>query len=212
MGMLQKAFASEIKELDENKGYVEAYANVYNIVDSDGDISHPASLVKTTSENFKKIRVYKNHDHRILIGVPKLLDPSDSYGLKTGTQFNMEKGHPGRDMFFDVKMILENGQDADLSIGYEVVQRDQKDKRVIKEYKLYEYSFLTSWGANPFATATGVKSNEDAIKFLSKMYDMPYNDPRLKQIEEFLKSLTNEPSNDTQKGEPTRFTLKSLAI
>lgn len=204
---LIKNFYSEVKELDENKGYVEAYANVYNIEDSDGDISHPSSLIKTVSENRKKIRVFKNHNSDIQVGVPIILDAHDSYGLKTGTQFNMEPGHPGRNMFFDIKLILSNDQDADLSIGYEVLQRDQKDKRIIKEYKLWEYSFLTSWGANPLSVATGIKSKNptEYIEFLTKAYNLPYTDSRLIEIEKLLKSLTDEPEQieTTRNVQPT---------
>lgn len=188
-----KDYTSEIKELDEKKGYVEAYANVYNNVDYAGDISHPSSFVKTVSENFKKLRVYRNHDTDIIVGVPKLLDPHDPFGLKTGTQFTMDVGHPGRNMFLDVKYMLDNGQDADLSIGYKVLNRDKKDARIVKEYHLHEYSFLTSWGCNPLAVATGAKSAEGLIESLTKMYNLPYNDDRLIQLEKILKSLTTEP-------------------
>lgn len=210
-----KKFYSEVKDLDEKSGYVEAYANVYNVEDSDGDISHPSSLIKTVSENFKKIRVFKNHNSDILVGVPKNFDAHDPYGLKTGTQFNMEQGHPGRNMFFDIKLMMENGQDADLSIGYEVLQRDQKDKRIIKEYKLWEYSFLTSWGANNLSVATGIKSDNpsEVIEMLTKAYNLPYTDSRLIQIENLLKSLAKEPdqTGTTLTVEPTKSIYSLLA-
>lgn len=199
--MLKKAINSEIKELDDAAGVVGAYANVYNNEDSDKDISAPSSFVKSVSENFKRIRVYKNHNSQQLIGVPREIDPHDPYGLKTLTQFNMNTDL-GRDMFHDVKLITENGQNADLSIGYEVMRRDQKDRRIILEYKLKEYSFLTSWGANPLAIATDIKSEKYVMDFLTKMYNLPYSDPRLVQVETILKSLTSAPSDDTPTVEP----------
>jgi len=202
--MLHKSINSEVKDLDDASGIVKAYANAYNNEDSDRDISHPNSFVKTVSENFKRIRVYKNHDQRLLIGVPKELNPNDPYGLDTVTQFNM-KTDLGRDMFWDVKSITDNNQNADLSIGYEVMRRDQKDKRIIMEYKLKEYSFLTSWGANPLAIATDIKSETDVMDLLTKMYNLPYSDVRLKQVETILKSLTDAPSEDTQIVEPMEF-------
>lgn len=192
--MLRKHFVSEIKGLDEAEGYVEAYPCVYNNVDSDNDISMPGCMVKTATENFKKIRVYKNHSG-IIIGVPKSIDANDMYGLKTGTQFNL-KTDDGRNMFWDVKMIHDNGQDADLSFGYEVMKRNEKDKRRIEEYKLWEYSFLTTWGANPMSTVTGMKSMTDVMEHLTKMYNLPYSDTRLIQIENILKSLDKEPPQD----------------
>lgn len=205
--MLHKQFTSEIKGVDESDGYVEAYPCVYMNCDSDNDISMPGCMAKTAKDNFKKIRVYKNHSG-IIVGVPKMIDANDPYGLKTGTQFNMAPGTEGRNMFLDVKMIHDNGQDADLSFGYDVVKRNEKDKRRIEEYKLYEYSFLTTWGANHLSVTTGIKSHKDAIEFLTKMYNLPYSDSRLIEVEKILKSLDKEPSqDDTLLIEPVKSTL-----
>lgn len=204
MEELHKKFASEVKGLDDAQGVVEAYANAYNNEDSDGDISHPSSFVKTVSEGIKKIRVLKNHDQNLMIGVPKEIDAQDPYGLKTVTQFNMNTSL-GRDMYHDVKLITDNGQEADLSIGYRVIRRDQKNSKIIMEYKLREYSFLTAWGANSMAVATGVKSLdslEALMAHLTKMYNLPYSDTRLLQVENILKALTDAPDNSTQKDEP----------
>lgn len=201
---LTKDFQSEVKDLDEKTGFVKAYANAYNNEDSDRDISHPGSFVKTVSESFKKLRVYKNHDTKLMIGVPKEIDAQDQYGLLTSTQFQMDTDL-GKDMFMDVKLITENNQDADLSIGYKVVRRDEKDRRIIKEYALKEYSFLTSWGANPLATVVGLKEAQTTSKFiehLTKMYNLDYSDSRLIEVENILKSLTIAPSFDTQRVEP----------
>ena len=201
---LTKDFQSEVKDLDDKNGIVDAFANAYNNEDSDKDISAPGSFIKTVSESFKKIRVYKNHDTTLMVGVPKQIDTQDPYGLRTVTQFQMNTDL-GKDMFNDVKLITQNNQDADLSIGYRVVRRDEKDRRIIKEYALREYSFLTSWGANPLATVTGLKSaksTEQVIEQLTKMYNLPYSDTRLMEVEKILKSLTFAPSDDTQKDEP----------
>lgn len=212
MEQLLKKFASEVKGLDDTKGIVEAYANAYNNEDSDGDISHPSSFVKTVSENFKKIRVLKNHNVKEMIGVPKEINPQDPYGLLTVTQFNMNTAL-GRDMYHDVKLVTDNGQEADLSIGYRVVRRDTKNTKIITEYALKEYSFLTSWGANSAAIVRGVKSAEsveDIIEQLTKMYNLPYSDARLMQVETILKSLTFAPEVSTQTDEPIIEIIKSF--
>ena len=201
---LFKDFQSEVKDLDSKTGFVRAYANAYNNEDSDGDISLPGSFIKTVSENFKKLRVYKNHDTSIMVGVPREIDAHDPYGLGTGTQFNMNTDD-GKNMFHDVELIMGNKQDADLSIGYRVIKRDTKNSKAIQEYALREYSFLTSWGANPLAIATGLKganSVEKVIEHLTKMYNLPYSDGRLIEVEKILKSLTLEPFKDTPKVEP----------
>ena len=86
-----KQLSYDLKDLDTAKGVVKAYANVYNFKDSDGDISAYGSFDKTVSENFKRIRVLKDHNPTMMIGVPLAIDTKDSYGLFTTTQFNLKK-------------------------------------------------------------------------------------------------------------------------
>lgn len=200
-----KQLSYDLKELDEKKGVVTAYANVYNFKDSDGDISAYGSFDKTVNENFKRIRVLKDHNPTMMIGVPLVIDTKDTYGLLTTTQFNMNKDL-GKDMFTDVKLMHENNLNAELSIGYKVMQRDKKNTSLITEYKLMEYSFLSSWGANQLSTVQDIKSIKSYYGFmelLQKAYNLDYSDNRLREIEKLLKSLTNEPSNiDTPNDEP----------
>ena len=209
-----KQLSYDLKELDEEKGIVTAYANAYNFKDSDGDISAYGSFDKTVSENFKRIRVLKDHNPTMMIGVPLMIDTKDTYGLLTTSQFNMQKDL-GRDMFQDVKLMHENNLNAELSIGYKVMQRDVKNKSIINEYKLMEYSFLSSWGANELSTVQGIKSIKSTygiLELIEKSYNLDYSDERLRQIETLLKSLSNEPSEtDTLDEQPIILeSLKSL--
>jgi HK97 family phage prohead protease len=200
-----KQISYDLKELDDKKGVVTAYANVYNFKDSDGDISAYGSFEKTVNENFKRIRVLKDHNPTMMIGVPLVIDAKDTYGLLTTTQFNMNKDL-GRDMFTDIKLMYDSSLNAELSIGYRVMQRDQKNKSIITEYKLMEYSFLSSWGANQLSTVQDIKSIKSHYGFmelLQKAYNLDYSDARLIEIEKLLKSLDKEPSDtDTFKDEP----------
>jgi HK97 family phage prohead protease len=209
-----KQLAYDLKELDESKGVVTAYANVYNVKDSDGDISAYGSFNKTVAENFKRIRVLKDHNPTMMIGVPLTIDTKDTYGLLTTTQFNMKKDL-GRDMFTDVKLMHDSNLNAELSIGYKVMSRDAKEKAKITEYKLAEYSFLSSWAANELSTVQNIKaikSHYGLMELITKAYDLDYSDIRLKQIETLLKALTDEPSeDDTPEDEPLILdTLKSF--
>jgi len=193
-----KQISQEVKDLDSKAGIVTAYANVYNNIDSDGDISAPGSFNKTVTENAKRIRVLKDHNSTIVLGVHKEMNPNDPYGLYTVTQFNMNK-EISRDMFTDITMAKEHGLNAELSIGYGIVARDQKNKAMITEYKLWEYSFLSSWAANELAIVGDIKSHkspEQVITLLTKMYNLPYSDSRLVQVETILKSLEKEPLNN----------------
>jgi uncharacterized protein len=101
----------------------------------------------------------------------------------------------GKDMFTDVKLMHDNDLNAELSIGYQVLNRDKKNKSVITEYKLMEYSFLSSWGANELSTVQGIKSIKShygIMELIEKSYNLDYSDERLKQIENLLKTLTDK--------------------
>lgn len=187
-----KQISYDLKDLDEVKGVVVAYANAYDFKDSDGDISAKGSFDKTVTENFKRIRVLKDHNPTMMIGVPLDINTKDNYGLLTTSQFNMNKPL-GKDMFTDVKLMHENGLNAELSIGYRVMKRDEKNKSIISEYKLMEYSFLSSWAANELATVQnikGIKSHYGIMELIEKSYNLDYSDDRLRQIETILKALS----------------------
>jgi HK97 family phage prohead protease len=199
-----KQVSFELKDFDESEGVIKAYANVYDNTDSDGDISAKGSFNKTVSENFKRIRVLKDHNPTISLGVPLEIDVNDSYGLLTTSKFNLKK-EVSRDMFTDIKLMHESGLNAELSIGYKVMQRDVKNKSIINEYKLMEYSFLSSWAANELATVQsikGINSFYGIIEIAQKAYNLDYSDSRLRELEIILKALSKEPSNDTLKDEP----------
>jgi len=201
-----KQLSYDLKELDESKGVVIAYANAYDYKDSDGDISARGSFDKTVQENFKRIRVLKDHNPTITLGVPLEIDTKDSYGLLTTSKFNLKK-EVARDMFTDIKLMHENGLNAELSIGYQVISRDKKNKSIINEYKLMEYSFLSSWAANELSTVQdikGIKSHYGILELIEKSYNLDYSDTRLKQIETILKALSDkEPlQSNTPKEEP----------
>ena len=208
-----KQLSYNLKDLDEKKGVVTAYANTYNFKDSDGDISAYGSFDKTVTENFKRIRVLKDHNPTMMVGVPLVIDTKDSYGLLTTTQFNLNKPL-GKDLFTDIQLMTSSGLSAELSIGYKVIQRDVKNKNIINEYKLMEYSFLSSWGANELSTVQGIKSIKSTygiLELIEKSYNLDYSDDRLRQIETLLKSLSNEPSEtDTLNEQPIIEQIKSF--
>lgn len=196
-----KQVSHEIKELDDTKGVVVAYASVYNNIDSDSEVIMPGAFTKTVSENYKRIRVLKDHNPTIGLGVPLEINTSDSYGLLTTTQFNLKK-EVSRDMYEDIKLFLANGLNAELSIGFQTIKSieeridESKEIEKITEVKLWEYSFLSNWAANERALVQSVKqmTKTDFMDLLVKMYNLPYSDSRLQSVENILKSLeTNEP-------------------
>ena len=199
MSMQFKQVSHEIKELDDAKGVVIAYASVYNNIDADKEVIMPGAFTKTVNENYKRIRVLKDHNPTIGLGVPLQINTADSYGLLTTTQFNLKK-EVSRDMYEDIKLFLANGLNAELSIGFQTIKSieeridEENEIEKITEVKLWEYSFLSNWAANERAVVQNVKSKTDFIDLLVKMYNLPYSDERLKSVENILKSLeTNEP-------------------
>lgn len=211
-----KQFSYELKDFDEKQGIVKAYANAYDFKDSDGDISAKGSFNKSVSDNRKRIRVLKDHIPTVSLGIPLDFDTTDNYGLLTTTKFNLQK-EVSRDMFTDIQLLKEHGLNAELSIGYEVVKRDEKNHSIITEYKLWEYSFLSSWAANELSTVQDIKkikSHYGLMELITKAYNLPYSDTRLTQIETILKSLDNkEPDNSTTpKSTPTDEQIKDTLI
>jgi HK97 family phage prohead protease len=212
----QKSVSYQVKEMDDSEGIVIAYANIYGNEDFDGDISMPGSFDKTVTESYKKLRVFKDHNKFIQLGIPiEKPKTDDPIGLLTTTKFNLQK-EVSRDMFSDIKLNMQYQKDTDLSIGYNVVKRDQKDSKRITEYALWEYSFLSNWGANSRAIVTGVKNLEkvDYIKtFLVDAYNLNYSDSRLISIENILKSLEGiEPEKPLIPEQPTEQEIKSLIL
>ena len=191
--MLYKHSNHQVKDLDEKTGIVTAFANSYNNVDSDRQMSMPGSYKKTVQEHFKKIRVFKDHDRYTTLGVPVEIDANNQTGLLTTTQFNMDKS-VSRDMFTDIKLMMEHGQEADMSVGVIPVKTEQDgDHEKVYEWKLKEYSFLSSWGANEMATVQQIKSGKpvsEIISLIEKAYDLDYSDSRLKEIEAILITLS----------------------
>lgn len=211
-----KNISYDIKDFDEKQGIVVAYANVYGVKDSDGDISAKGSFLKTVPENFNRIGVFKNHDPNRPVGIPLEIDPRDSYGLLTKTKFDLSITD-GKEMYNHIKFKQENNRNTELSIGYEVIKRDQKSRSIITEYKLWEYSFLTAWGANSLSLVEDVKnmkSVDEAFIYLSKAYDFDFNDTTKIELEQILKSLDNkEPlATNTFKEEPTADQIKQTLI
>lgn len=207
-----KSAYNEISNLDDNKGIIEGYANVYNVKDFHGDISHPNSFTKTVNERKAKIKIYKNHDSNLLIGIPSEMDTHDPHGLKISVKMLMDT-QLGRDAYYESKFLTENGFESGFSIGGWIVQRDKANKSIVREYKLNEISLLTKDPANEGSLVSAVKSldgldevtKEEFWRVIEKAYNNNFSDDYLKALENHLElSLKQkEPSNITPNVEPT---------
>ncbi len=207
MEIKQKLYETKTEDLDQ-KGRVRIAVNAFGNTDSDGDISLPGSFKKTLKEHFARVRWFLNHDMRILLGVPVKGTETEEY-LIMEAQFNMEK-QISRDTYEDYKLYLEFGKSLEHSVGLEAIKytidRTDPDKwiRRISEWKLWEFSTLTFWGANENTPLLGIKSlltafsePERVKEILSRMNTGNYSDTRRQLAEQSYISLFEEPSRDT---------------
>jgi len=214
---------SEFRDIDEQTGIIKGYANVYNVKDSDGDISLPGSFSKTVAERAKKIKIFKNHTPQ-LVGVPMELDIADTYGLGLTAKMLMDTD-AGRDTFHEVKFLHENGFESGMSIGGWVIKRNAKNKAEVVEYRLKEISVLTTEEpANQLSLVSAVKAvkelteptQEEFWSIIEKAYNVRFSDNILKSLEQFLTLKEKEPdqldADTTQAVEPLITNIYELFI
>ena len=185
-------YKTKANDVDEAKGIVTVAVNGIGIVDSQNDISMPGSFKKTLSENIGRMKWFLNHDTTQLLGVPLEGAEKDGNLVMVG-QLNLAK-QIGRDTLEDYKLYASAGRTLEHSIGVQAMKRDKEDKRKVLEWKMWEYSTLTSWGSNPQTFLVGIKNDDPAtvrenIEFIRRALQMRYTDERLKQYEMRLDML-----------------------
>ena len=185
-------YKTKANDLDETKGIVTVAVNGIGVVDSQKDISMPGSFNKTLSENIARMKWCLNHDVTQLLGVPLEGEEKDGNLVMTG-QLNLAK-QIGRDTLEDYKLYAAAGRTLEHSIGVQAIKRDKEDKRKVLEWKMWEYSTLTSWGSNPQTFLVGIKNDNPGdvrrnIEFIREALKMRYSDARLKEYEMRLDML-----------------------
>lgn len=185
-------YKTKANDLDEEKGIVTVAVNGIGIVDSQNDISMPGSFNKTLKENIGRMKWFLNHDTTQLLGVPLEGEEKDGNLVMVG-QLNLAK-QIGRDTLEDYKLFASAGRTLEHSIGVQAIKRDEKDKRKVLEWKMWEYSTLTNWGSNPQTFLIGIKNDNEGdvrrnIEFIRQALKMRYSDARLKEYEMRLDML-----------------------
>lgn len=230
MEALNKNLEKEIKSIDEKQGIVQFYANAFNNIDADGDVSLPGSFSKTLKENIGRMRWLLNHDIDKLLGVP-FIDGGieDNFGLISTNKANMDK-ELAKDTFQDYLLYKQFGRTLEHSVRVRPIKSEIVEKegipieykqqaydmgfdriRIVKEWMLMEVSTVM-WGANEKTPLLDIKSLTDldkTINYFHSMLNMNYTDERMKNIEEtynILLSLKSEPLKSTQT-EPDNSTL-----
>ena len=201
-----KSLTSTIKDLDK-QGRVIVAANAFGNVDSQKDVSMPGSFSKTIKENFARLKWFLNHDTRLLLAVPIDAQETKDYLQVTG-QINMDK-QIGRDTYADYKLYAEYGKSLEHSIGVDCVKYiEDSGIRKVTEWKWWELSTLTAWGANERTPMLDIKSADPAkqIEWMAlQLKKGDYTDERFlsieKSLDNLLKSLV-EPDKSTLDSQP----------
>lgn len=202
---MYKNVKSSVKDVD-NTGRIVVAANAFGNVDSDKDVSMRGSFTKTLKEHFDRVRWYLNHKTDQLLGVPIEGIETPDY-LQIVGQLNL-KVQIGRDIYEHYKLFAEYGKSLEHSIGVDAIKyNDDQGIRKVSEWKLWEYSTLTSWGANPNTPVIAIKENNPlaAIDWLELIIKKGnFSDETFMSIESTLESLKSlmEPEQTTPETQP----------
>lgn len=200
-----KSLSTDITDLDE-KGRIVVAANAFGNIDSDRDISMPGSFDVTIKNNFMRLKWFLNHDRSQLLGVPLEANPGKEY-LKVVGQINLQK-QIGRDTYEDYKLFADHGKTLEHSIGVDAIKymEDRENNvRKVTEWKWWEYSTLTSWGANENTPLISIKSASPAQAldlFELRMEKGNYSDETFIEIENSIKRLKSLMTAPRLKSQP----------
>ena len=199
MEIINKSIITKANDVDE-QGRVVIAVNAIGNEDADGDISMPGSFNKTLKEDFARLKWFLNHDPCILLGVPISGEEKDDLVQMT-SQFNMKK-QIARDTYEDYKLYAEHGRTLEHSIGVNAINRNKSNPKEVLQWKMWEYSTLTNWGANERTPLLDIKgmntiSAEEHIKFLEEAVKMKYSDAKLKAITQSIDVIRKALLGDT---------------
>lgn len=155
----------QIKQLDEG-GSFEGYASVFGVQDSDGDVIVKGAFKKSLDNYAEKGKMPKmlwQHDHREIVGrFMEMREDDNGLWVKGSLILDTVKGR-------EAYALMKAGVLDGMSVGFNITEAGQGGMRgrVIEEVDLWEVSLVT-WGANPEALITNVKSNsiKDFERFL----------------------------------------------
>ncbi len=182
-----------VKDVDVKSKIVTGYLSVFNIEDSDRDTIMPGAYARSVRENGPdakgRIKFLREHQRTWNAGKFLILK-EDEKGLYFEAKLN--ETQVGKDL----AILYESGEINEHSVMFTLVPggyslRDQADwakGMIFTEVKLWEGSAVT-WGANEFATLSGMKSKFEAMQKLSSL-----SDETLSIVSEFIIKLAAQNS------------------
>ncbi len=189
---MYKSLKSTVKDVD-SKGRVIVAANAFGNIDAHKDVSMEGSFDKTLKENFARLKWFLNHDREKLLGVPVSGTATKEF-LQIEGQLNLNKDI-GRDTYEDYKLYAAYGKSLEHSIGVDAknwVNDTENEVRKVTEWKLWEYSTLTSWGANERTPMLDLKTasvNSDLDWLEIRMKKGNYTDETFIEIEKSINRI-----------------------
>jgi HK97 family phage prohead protease len=161
----RKLLPLEAAEFKFAGGTFEGYASVFNGIDSEGDTVLPGAYADTLKNRQRPIRMFFNHQSKLL-PIGKWLDiGEDGHGLKVKGELT-----PGLSLAEDVKAAVAHGTVSGLSIGYRIPpggsERDGP-RRFLKRLDLIEVSVVT----NPADLNARVESLKSCIEQIKSIRD-----------------------------------------
>lgn len=203
-----KSLEQSIKDID-GKGIVTFYFSSFGNKDSDGDITMKGAFTKTISDNKNRIKHVLNHRTDQVPGVVKELGEDDR-GAWMRSQLML-----GTTLGKDVYEMYKAGAITEHSFRFDIIKSYQdksQDARIITEYKLWEASSLTAWGANERTPVISIKSQEELLKELTEAIKAGKLKPeQLIKSLEILPGFTYTEPNLTGP-EPIDFIRKNLKL
>lgn len=154
--------AFKLKQIGED-GIFEGYASVFGVKDYDGDVIVKGAFKSAIEkmEGGKRPKMLWQHNPQMIIG--KWLSMSeDDRGLYVKGQLFLDTAKG-----LESHALMKHGELDGMSVGFNITNAymDEVKNRVIDDLDLWEISVVT-WGANPEALITNVKSVRDFEKFL----------------------------------------------
>lgn len=180
--MLTKSLPTKFdtKSIDES-GMFEGYASVFGTLDSHGHVIVKGAFEKSIAALKAKGKMPKllfQHNATIIIGkIIDLFEDDKGLFMKARLFVDLPKG-------LESYILAREGELEGLSVGINIVggtSTNDNNNEVIKEADLWEVSLVT-WGSNPDATVTSVKSINTIRDFEKFLRDSGFSRARATEI------------------------------
>ena len=167
----------EIKSLDDG-GHFEGYASVFGVQDSDGDVIVKGAFkgsIERMQSNGRRPKMLWQHNPTMMIGSwQEVREDDNGLWVKGNLILETEKGR-------EAYALMKAGELDAMSVGFNIDEATGGRGRVIEAADLWEISLVT-WGANPDALISNVKSIDTERDFEGFLRDAGFSRKEAKRI------------------------------